>query len=110
MEDTTANGSCGSRVSSATGTRVARGANGTGGWSNTGRSLGARAAIWWTGGATDRGPTAAGVKSAGRSSGAYSGPSSQVAMQVMVDGGPASAAASASARNVVGRPRGTGYA
>ena len=59
VEDTTANGTCGSRVSSTTGTRLSRGVNGTGGWSNTGRSLGARAAICWTGGATDRGATVA---------------------------------------------------
>jgi hypothetical protein len=60
---------------------VASGATGTDGWSNAGRSLGASAAIWGTGTAVDSGEAAGSANSAGRSIGAYSGPSSQVAMQ-----------------------------
>ena len=81
MLDTTANGSCGSRVSSTSGSRVSSGATGADGSSKVGRRFGAYAAICSTGGATESGATAGLVNSAGRSTGAYSGPSSQVATQ-----------------------------
>ena len=48
--DTTANGSCGSRVSSTSGSRVSSGATGAGGSSKAGRCFGAYAAICSTGG------------------------------------------------------------
>ena len=78
---TTANGCCGSRVSSTIGSRVSSGATGAGGSSNAGRCFGAYAAICCAGGAIESGATSGLVNSAGRSTGAYSGPSSQVATQ-----------------------------
>jgi hypothetical protein len=79
--DTTANGSCGSRGSSRTGVNVVRGATGPSGESKTGRFLGAQAATCAYGGATSNGGASGPWKSEGRSLGAYSGPSSHVAMQ-----------------------------
>ena len=81
IELATANGTCGSRVSGGVATSVSSGATGAGGWSKKGRSLGACAAIWITGGAIGSGAAPASAKSVGRAIGAYSGPSSQVAMQ-----------------------------
>ena len=81
VELATANGTWGSRVSGGAATSVSSGATGAGGWSKKGRSLGACAAIWITGGAVESGAAPASAKSVGRSIGAYSGPSSQVAMQ-----------------------------
>jgi hypothetical protein len=81
----TANGTSGSRVSAGVGTSLSSGATGTGGWLKRGRSLGVCAAIWIAGGATGSGGAPASAKSAGRSIGAYSGPSSQVAMSFIVD-------------------------
>ena len=83
--DTTANGSCGSRGSSRVGSKVDSGASGFSGESKTGRFLGAQAAIWAYGAATFKGPASGLWKSEGRSIGAYSGPSSHVAMQFIVD-------------------------
>ena len=83
--DTTANGSCGSRGSSCAGVNVDKGAAGPSGESKTGRFLGAQAANWVCGGAVVRGEASGLWKSDGRSMGAYSGPSSHVAMQFIVD-------------------------
>src|SRR4029453_8628007 len=79
--DTRANGSCGSRGSSRTGVRVDKGATGPSGESKAGRLLGAHAATCAYGGATSNGGASGFWKSQGRSMGAYSGPSSHVAMQ-----------------------------
>jgi hypothetical protein len=89
--DTTANGSCGSRGSSRAGVNADRGATAPSGESNTGRFLGAHAAIWVCGGAVFNGAASGLWKSEGRSIGAYSGPSSQVAMQFIVDAAQADA-------------------
>jgi hypothetical protein len=83
--DTTANGSCGSRGSSRVGSNVDRGATGFSGESKTGRFLGAQAAIWAYGAAAFKGAASGLWNSEGRSIGAYSGPSSHVAMQFIVD-------------------------
>ena len=83
--DTTANGSCGSRGSSRAGVNVDKGATGSSGESNTGRFFGAQAANWVCGGAIVKGEASGLWKSEGRSIGAYSGPSSHVAMQFIVD-------------------------
>ena len=83
--DTTANGSCGSRGSSRAGVNVDNGATDPSGESNAGRFLGAQAANWVCGGAAFKGGAAGLWKSEGRSIGAYSGPSSHVAMQFIVD-------------------------
>ena len=83
--DTTANGSCGSRGSSRAGVNVDKGATGPSGESNTGRFFGAHAANWVCGGAIVKGEASGLWKSEGRSIGAYSGPSSHVAMQFIVD-------------------------
>jgi hypothetical protein len=79
--ETTAKGSCGSRGSSRTGVKVDKGATDPSGESKTGRFLGAQAATCAYGGATSSGGASGLWKSEGRSMGAYSGPSSQVAMQ-----------------------------
>jgi hypothetical protein len=83
--DTTANGSCGSRGSSRVGSNVDSGATGFSGESKTGRFLGAQAAICAYGAAICKGVASGFWKSDGRSIGAYSGPSSHVAMQFIVD-------------------------
>ena len=78
----TAKGFCGSRGSSrCIGTRLESEATGADGLSKTGRLLGAHAATCVYGGAVSSGGASGVWKSAGRSIGAYSGPSSQVAMQ-----------------------------
>jgi hypothetical protein len=82
---TTANGSCGSRGSSRAGNKVDSGATGFSGESKTGRLLGAQAAICGYGAAILRGGASGFWNSEGRSSGAYSGPSSHVATQFIVD-------------------------
>jgi len=79
--DATSNGAWGSRPASTTGCNAASGATGALGSANAGRSFGASAAICWTGGAVDSGATSGFSNWLGRSTGAYSGPSSQVAMQ-----------------------------
>jgi hypothetical protein len=61
------------------------GATDSSGESNTGRFLGAQAANWVYGGAVFKGGASGLWKSEGRSIGAYSGPSSHVAMQFIVD-------------------------
>ena len=83
--DTTANGCCGSRGFSRLGNKVANGATGFSGESKIGRFLGAQAASCAYGAATFKGAASGSRKSDGRSIGAYSGPSSQVAMQFIVD-------------------------
>jgi hypothetical protein len=83
--DTTANGFCGSRGSSRAGNKVDSGATGFSGESKTGRLLGAQAAICGYGAAILRGGASGFWNSEGRSSGAYSGPSSHVATQFIVD-------------------------
>jgi hypothetical protein len=83
--DTTSNGSRGSRGSSRVGSRVDSGATGFSGESKTGRLLGAQAAICGYGAAISRGGASGLWKSEGRSIGAYSGPSSHVATQFIVD-------------------------
>jgi hypothetical protein len=83
--DTTANGSCGSRGSSRVGSKVDSEATGFSGTSKTGLPLGAQAAICGYGVAIFRGGASGSWKSEGRSIGAYSGPSSQVATQFIVD-------------------------
>jgi hypothetical protein len=83
--DTTANGFCGSRGSSRVGSKVDSGVTGFSGESNRGRFLGAQAANCAYGGATFKGAASGSRKSDGRSIGAYSGPSSQVAMEFIVD-------------------------
>jgi hypothetical protein len=83
--DTTANGSCGSRGSSRAGNKVDSGATGFSGESKTGRLLGAQAAICGYGAAIFRGGVSGFRNSEGRSIGAYSGPSSHVATQFIVD-------------------------
>jgi len=88
---TTANGSCGSRGSSRAGVNVDNGATGPSGESNTGRFLGAQAANCVCGGAVVKGGVSGLRKSEGRSMGAYSGPSSHVAMQFIVDAAQAGA-------------------
>lgn len=82
MLATTVNGFSGSRRSSrGAGTKVASGITGVDGLSKTGRLLGAQAAAWLWGAAVVKGGASGVWKSAGRSIGAYSGPSSHVAMQ-----------------------------
>ena len=93
---TTAKGCCGSRGSSCAGVKVDNGESAPSGKSKTGRFLGAQAAIWAYGAATFKGPASGLWKSEGRSIGAYSGPSSHVAMQFIVD---AAAADAMSAEN-----------
>jgi hypothetical protein len=83
--DTTANGCCGSRGSSRVGNKVDKGATAFSGESKMGRFLGAQAANCAYGGATFKGAASGSRKSDGRSIGAYSGPSSQVAMPFIVD-------------------------
>jgi hypothetical protein len=83
--DTTAKGSCGSRGSSRAGSNVDSGATGFSGESKTGRLLGAQAAVCGYGAATFRGGASGFWKAEGRSIGAYSGPSSHVATQLIVD-------------------------
>ena len=83
--DTTAKGSCGSRGSSRAGSKVDSGATGFSGKSKTGRPLGAQAAICGYGAAIFRGGASGFWKAEGRSIGAYSGPSSHVATQFIVD-------------------------
>jgi hypothetical protein len=79
---TTAKGFCGSRGSSrCNGTRLDSGATGEDGLSKTGRFFGAQAATCAWGGAAFNGAASGVSKSEGRSIGAYSGPSSHVAMQ-----------------------------
>jgi hypothetical protein len=82
---TTANGSCGSRGSSRVGSKVDSEATGFSGESKTGRPLGAQAAICGYGVAIFSGGASGFWKSEGRSIGAYSGPSSHVATQFIVD-------------------------
>jgi hypothetical protein len=88
---TTAKGCCGSRGSSRAGVNVDNGAIAPSGESNTGRFLGAQAANWVCGGAVFKGGASGLWKSEGRSIGAYSGPSSHVAMQFIVDAAEAAA-------------------
>jgi hypothetical protein len=83
--DTTANGFCGSRGSSRVGNKVDSGATGFSGESKTGRLFGAQAAICGYGAAILRGGASGFWNSEGRSIGAYSGPSSHVATQFIVD-------------------------
>jgi hypothetical protein len=94
--DTTANGFCGSRGSSRVGSKVDSGATGFSGESKAGRFLGAQAAIWAYGAARFKGAVSGLWKSEGRSIGAYSGPSSHVAMQFIVDAAAAGAVSAAS--------------
>ena len=82
---TTAKGCCGSRGSSCAGVKVDNGASAPSGRSNTGRFMGAQAANWVCGGAVSKGGASGLWKPEGRSIGAYSGPSSHVAMQFIVD-------------------------
>ncbi len=82
VELVTANGTCGSRVSGGAATSDSSGAT-------RGRRLVEEGAVLGrdtppsgpTGGAIESGAAPASAKSVGRSTGAYSGPSSQVAMQ-----------------------------
>ena len=67
------------------GVNVDNGATAPSGESNTGRFFGAQAANWVCGGAVSKGGASGLRKSEGRSIGAYSGPSSHVAMQFIVD-------------------------
>src|SRR5688500_13220370 len=83
--DTTATGCCEQRGSSRDGSEVEKGAPGSSGEAKMGRFLGAQAATCAYGGATFKGAASGSRKSDGRSIGAYSGPSSQVAMPFSVD-------------------------
>lgn len=85
VAETTSNGIEGSRVSSRGGTRLSSGATGACGWENPGRSKDSgcddRDVCGCTGEPAESGAAAAGsAKWSGRSAGAYSGPSSHVAM------------------------------
>ena len=81
VEVTTANAACGSRVGPADGARCVRGGVGSAGGPNSGRDVGAAAAGFTTGGGLSKGSVGGSTKAAGRSSGAYSGPSRHVAMR-----------------------------
>jgi hypothetical protein len=83
--DTTSNGCSGSRGSSRAGSKADSEATGFSGESKTGRLLGAQAAICGYGAAIFSGGASGFWKSEGRSIGAYSGPSSHVATQFIVD-------------------------
>ncbi len=80
VADTTSNGMDGSRVSSTGGIRVSNDATGAWGWSKAGRSTGIGGPGGGVGAASGRGGAAGSAKWSGRSAGAYSGPSSQVAI------------------------------